>query len=105
VRFLIPARHLPFIPALGVTAERATITLYAAIRHIRSGWVWFVAEVDPATGAAFGWVHGHEDEWGDFDLKELAEMQKKGEVFTDLAFSPMIVDYDFNIQDNGGLEQ
>jgi len=35
-----------------------------------SSWTWYAVEFD-GDDQFFGWVHGHEKEWGYFSLKEL----------------------------------
>ena len=38
-----------------------------------SGWRWYITEWQAETGLCFGLVQGFEEEWGYFDLTELAE--------------------------------
>ena len=37
-----------------------------------SGWRWYITEWNAETGECFGLVQGFEEEWGYFDLTELA---------------------------------
>jgi len=40
-----------------------------------SHWTWYAAEYDAAKGLCFGYVEGHEDEWGYFNINELKEIK------------------------------
>ena len=40
-----------------------------------SNWTWFIAEYDPEKEVAFGYVMGHENEFGTIDIKELKEVR------------------------------
>ena len=37
----------------------------------QGSWTWYATEYDPKNKIFFGWVHGHEKEWGSFSLEEL----------------------------------
>lgn len=39
-----------------------------------SSWTWYAVEFD-GDDKFFGWVHGHEREWGYFSLKELESVR------------------------------
>lgn len=61
------------IPALYVQDGKGQ----SAIAYLKffdpcGSWSWFATELDPATGEAFGIVHGFEKELGYFSLAELA---------------------------------
>lgn len=43
-----------------------------------TGWRWYAAEYDPETRTCFGWVEGHEREWGYFSLAELEAARGMG---------------------------
>lgn len=67
--------ELAGIPALGRTAD---VPAPAKTLHIHytvpdEHYDWYVAELDPATGRAFGWLRagGPYGEWGEFILGEL----------------------------------
>jgi len=65
-------------PALGSQDGKGD----AAIAFIKlfdpcGSWSWFISEFDPATGEAFGIVHGFEKELGYIDLSELANTRGK----------------------------
>ena len=49
-------------------AVTPTVKLFSPIR----GWDWYVIEWDAATGLCFGLVHGIAQEFGTFDLNDLA---------------------------------
>ena len=40
-----------------------------------SNWTWFIAEYDPEKEIAWGYVMGHENEFGTIDIKELKEVR------------------------------
>ena len=71
----LPGPVAAAIPALGATQG---VTAYdealAVVRFCSpfSSWAWYVTELDPATGHAFGLVVGFEVELGFFNLVELA---------------------------------
>lgn len=71
-RFQPPKAELAGIPAL-YSGEHTPLAEKVLHLHYFSGsWDWYVAELDPETGVAFGYVKGHEDEWGTFSLREMA---------------------------------
>ena len=37
----------------------------------QGSWTWYATEYYPKNKIFFGWVHGHEKEWGSFSLEEL----------------------------------
>jgi hypothetical protein len=56
------------------------VSLQDKVLHIKlftpdSNWTWYIAEYDPKTKIAFGYVRGFEAEWGDFSLEEIAEVR------------------------------
>lgn len=68
--------------------ERATPALYgteyvetkdkivtAKYFALGTGWTWFMVELNPETGEAFGYVDGEHGEWGYFNLNELAALR------------------------------
>jgi hypothetical protein len=46
--------------------------------HCLSNWTWFATEYYPKDREFFGYVCGHEDEWGNFSLDELKEVKVRG---------------------------
>lgn len=40
-----------------------------------SNWTWYIAEYDPENEIAWGYVCGHEKEFGTIDIKELKEVR------------------------------
>ena len=56
------------------------IVIEAKLFSPYNGWTWYIAEMDAETGECFGWVHGFENEWGYFDLTELATTTIMGSV-------------------------
>jgi hypothetical protein len=66
-----------------------------AVAHVRlfhplSRWTWYVLELDPTTGEAFGIVEGDDTEYGYFDMNEMAAMKVGGlGVERDSWFAPM----------------
>lgn len=57
-----------------------------------SNWTWYGVEYDPSTRTFFGWIHGHEKEWGYFSLTELESLTGMGGrlplVERDMHFTP-----------------
>jgi hypothetical protein len=43
-----------------------------------NGWTWYAAECDPETRECFGFIVGHEQEWGSFNLNELQSLTGMG---------------------------
>ncbi len=78
------------IPALYATddIDVESKTLYA--HYFVGACGWYVAELDPATGLAFGHADLGFPEWGYFDLVEMESILVHGWVIErDLAFFPM----------------
>ncbi len=42
---------------------------------IVSDWRWYATEYDPESRVFFGFVRGHEDEWGYFSLDEMETLR------------------------------
>jgi Protein of unknown function (DUF2958) len=49
-------------------------TLWVKLFTPWTNWTWYIAEYDPESKLAFGYVEGFENEWGYFDLSELEEI-------------------------------
>lgn len=70
-RFLPPERGLTRIPALYATEDIAVEDKTIWAHYFAGGCDWYVAELDPASGRAFGYVNLGIDadaEWGLFSL-------------------------------------
>lgn len=54
-------------------------------------WAWYVAEYDAKERVCFGYVRGHEDEWGYFSVDELEAIRGPSglRVERDLQFQPL----------------
>ena len=54
-----------------------------------TNWTWYATEFD-GKDTFFGWVHGHEREWGNFSLKELESIRGQWglTIERDLYFNP-----------------
>lgn len=62
---------------------------YIKFFHPASNWTWYMTELDPATGDAFGLVDGHEAEYGYFNLNEMREVIVRGlRIEKDLHWTP-----------------
>ena len=80
------------IPALYATEE---IELYDKIAHVKlfhpsSRWTWYIVEYD-GRDQCFGYVIGHEAEFGYFSLAELAAIGQRGDLLPverDTSFKP-----------------
>ena len=67
---LIPARVAKDIPLLGATAEESNPTLYLKWFTPDSSLTWYVAEYDPVSQNAYGFVVGPFPEWGSFSVQK-----------------------------------
>lgn len=63
-------------PALYATEEVAEPVAQAHLFSCASGWDWYVTELDPETGEAFGLVRGLEVEWGYFSIREMEALNR-----------------------------
>lgn len=72
---LMPDRIVGTIPPIGATSEQSDPFLHVKWFMPDGGWTWFVAEFDPASGIAFGYVIGIESEWGSFSLQEVQQVR------------------------------
>ena len=53
----------------------AEMVFYVKLFTPDSNWTWFIAEYDPEKEIAWGYVMGHEKEFGTIDIKELKEVR------------------------------
>jgi hypothetical protein len=60
--------------------------VYVKYFDIFSNWYWYGCEFDPTEKIFFGYVKGHENEWGYFSLEELESLGFRIE--RDLYFEP-----------------
>lgn len=75
---MIPASLGVAIPALYAQEEAEDPIAYAHLFSPYSGWDWFVTEIDPESGLAFGLVNGHFSELGYFSIPELLSLVRGG---------------------------
>lgn len=76
---LLPAEAARLLPALYATdgTPLADKTLPVKL-FSQTGWRWYLAELDPATGTAFGFVTSPlcpDGEWGYVDVTELVDLR------------------------------
>lgn len=64
-------------PGLYETEEVAEPIAQAHFFSCLNGWDWYVTELDPATGEAFGLVRGLEVEWGYFSVREMEALNRE----------------------------
>lgn len=78
VKHFFTPGQLASLPALGDLEDRNLLdcTVHAKLfgKGGLAGWIWYVIELDPESGIAFGYVDGIEAEFGDFDLTELYDL-------------------------------
>ena len=48
--------------------------LIVIAKYFYGSWTWLATELDPVTQIFFGYVIGHESEWGYFSLEELSDI-------------------------------
>jgi hypothetical protein len=74
--FYPPLVDLAKIPDLYATDGQAFEEKVCHIHYFTGGSDWYIAELDPSTGLAFGWarVNYPEGEWGYVHLVELEEL-------------------------------
>ena len=81
-RFNPPKKQVEKIPALYATEQTPTADKIAHLHFFSGNADWYVFELDPETGLAFGWAELLPGcgEWGYFNLIELAELHVNGRV-------------------------
>lgn len=85
---LLTKEILSKTPALHTGGKDKLIT--AKLFTPDSGWTWFIAEYNPTTQEAYGFVNGHYGEWGYFNLAEIEALRGPLglRVERDLSFTP-----------------
>lgn len=68
----LKACALQEVPPLQSTEDQSDPVALVKIFDPCGSWTWYITEVDPETGEAFGLVKGFETEIGYIDLQELA---------------------------------
>ena len=64
-------------PALYETEEVDEPIAQAHFFSCANGWDWYMTELDPETGEAFGLVKGCETEWGYFSIREMEALNRE----------------------------
>ncbi len=66
--------------------------VYAKFFTPDANWTWYVTEYDPTERLCFGYVIGHESEWGYFSLDELESVRGPFglEIERDIHFEPIV---------------
>ena len=77
---LLPQSVAKRIPPLMAQDGSDDPMVYAKFFSPWTGWTWYVTELDPQTGEAFGLVEGFEKEKGYFHVPELASVTLMGGV-------------------------
>ena len=80
------------LPKLYETEDIKTNNKILRVKYIavNSSWEWYLVEYNKDTKIAFGYVIGHEKEWGYFSLKEFQELNKDGlSIIRDKTFQPI----------------
>lgn len=89
---LIPPRILADVPPLGAQdGEGEGAVVHVKVFDPCGSATWWITEIDPRTGEAFGFVTGLGcDEWGSVDLNELASVRNRMglRMERDLHFTP-----------------
>ncbi|MEA3352415.1 MAG: hypothetical protein U9Q33_01165 [Campylobacterota bacterium] len=88
---LLPKELEDTLPKLYDTEDILTDKKILHIRFIAifSNWEWYLCEYDNNTKRAFGYVKGHEAEWGYFSLTEFQEINDENlKIIRDENFKP-----------------
>ncbi len=72
---LLPDRIAKAIPPLGSTSENPDPLFHVKWFTPDSGFTWYVAEFDPESKIAYGFVVGPFPEWGTFSLAEIRQLR------------------------------
>ena len=76
------------LPALYQTENTATDEKVLLMRFygLNTGWQWYLCEYSHEDNIAFGYVIGHENEWGYFSLEEMESIHT---ILRDKEFQPI----------------
>ena len=75
-------------PLYSTNGQGFNAIAYLKLFHPLSQWTWFATEYDPIEKLFYGYVIGHEKEWGNFSLIELESIQHPLPIERDLYFTP-----------------
>jgi hypothetical protein len=86
---LMTETEVKSLPALYQTEDTVADEKVVLIRfyELNSGWQWFLCEYSSEDQIAFGYVMGHENEWGYFSLEEMEGIHT---ILRDKKFQPMM---------------
>ncbi|WP_327393787.1 DUF2958 domain-containing protein (plasmid) [Streptomyces sp. NBC_01186] len=76
--FYPPEGILSQIPPLYATEDVPLLDTEVHLHYFAGGMDWYVAELDPESGLAFGWACITDGEWGYFTLPEIEELRIQG---------------------------
>lgn len=71
------AKRLPYYGSTTKTPLPEKIAIVKFF-HPLSNWTWYAIEYDPVDRVFWGWVVGHEKEFGPFSLDEMEQTKVKG---------------------------
>ncbi|WP_052707822.1 DUF2958 domain-containing protein [Streptomyces rubellomurinus] len=96
--FYPPFADLAKIPELYATEGQPVDQKICHLHYFTGGSDWYIAEVDPASGLAFGWarVNYSEGEWGYIHLVELEELYLTPAVRPGSVALPILVERDLH---------
>ncbi|MFJ5218792.1 DUF2958 domain-containing protein [Streptomyces sp. NPDC088354] len=80
---------LAAIPALYASDDTPAADQIMHLHYTGGLAEWYVSELDPSSGLAFGWARISNGEWGSISLAELEQVTYGGGLIVrDLAFTP-----------------
>lgn len=88
---LLPKKIEKELPELYATEHIKTEEKILQVRYlsIYTNWEWYLVEYKQEEQLAFGYVKGHENEWGYFSLKEFQEINDESlKIVRDENFTP-----------------
>lgn len=96
--FYPPFADLAKIPELYATDEQPFEEKVCYIHYFTGGSDWYIAEIDPATGLAFGWarINYPQGEWGYIHLVELEELYLAPDPRPEYLRLPILVERDLD---------
>lgn len=89
---LLPKELEDTLPKLYETEKIPTKEKILYVRYISifSNWEWYLCEYDSNKKLAFGYVQGHEKEWGYFSLIEFQDINNNNlMIIRDESFTPI----------------